>query len=116
MTIDITKDARRIMLTLYKVYMDKRDSGMTRSDASYFGDSKSLQKEQFPLDPIDDISDFCWELKTKGYIFCSPGDDLANNITILPETIILMENRFPNGMKQVAEALKAVVGIVGSLI
>lgn len=113
---NITNDSKRVLLVLYKQYLERRKAGQSRSDASYFGDSENLQMELFKNDSVDDLSDYCWELSSAGYITCSPGDDLANNVTLTAETIIAMEQRFPNGVKQVLEALSGLIGIASAFI
>ncbi len=102
---DITKDAKRILLTLYREYLNRRDDGYDRQSAAYFGDSDSLQETYFDDESSEDIADFCWELQRNGYIACFPGEDLANDVTLLPETIVAMEQRFPNGVKSLLDAI-----------
>ncbi len=109
---DITKDAKRILLTLYREYLNRRDNGYARQSAAYFGDSDLLQATCFGDESREDIADFCWELQRKGYIACFPGDNLANEITLLPETIVAMEQRFPNGVKSLLDALGKLSGLI----
>lgn len=101
----ITKEARYVLVNLYREYLNRRDRGFSRSDAALFGDSNTLQKTLFPGEDSENISDLCWELHRQGYLFCTPGDNLANDVTLLPKAIVAMEQRFPNGLKQILDAL-----------
>lgn len=113
---DITNDAKKLLLALYKVYLDKRSSGISRSASAMIGNSDEIQESLFKQEPAEDIADLCWELKRAGYVVCCSGDDIANEVTIMPETIIAMEKRFPDGVKQVVDALLKIAGIVASFV
>ena len=43
---------------------------------------------------------------------CTPGDNIANDITLQPNTIVFMEQRFPRGLKQVLEVLGQISSFV----
>lgn len=51
------------------------------------------------------IAEQCWKLKSRGYINCSPGDNLANNIEIEDKTIIYFENSFNRNMSAITNFL-----------
>ena len=87
-----------------KIYLGKK-VGQSRQDSIYFGDSNQIQAALFPNENPDDIASYCWELHKKEYISCTPGDNIANDITLQPNTIVFMEQRFPRGLKQVLEVL-----------
>lgn len=97
---NLTKEQKILLCSMYKDYLSKQPA-LQPNDANYFGDSDMIQKMYFPEYNIDYVSEMCWKLKSKGYIMCYPGDDLANCISITDETIIYMENRFKNGLKDV---------------
>jgi len=109
---DITKDAKRVLVTLYREYLNRRDDGYSRQAAAYFGDSDVLQATYFDDESPDDIDDFCWELESHGYISCINAEAQADQITLLPETIVAMEQRFPNGVKSLLDALGKLSGLI----
>ncbi len=89
---------------MYKEVLN-RQPALCAKQANYFESSDQLN-ELFSLDMSSDyISDLCWKLYAKGYISCYPGDDLANDISLCDPTIIYMENRFKNGLKDVLSFL-----------
>lgn len=109
---DITKDAKRVLIRLYGEYLSRKKSGQSRQDSIYFGDSNQIQAAFFPNENPDDIASYCWELHKKEYISCTPGDNIANDITLQPNTIVFMEQRFPRGLKQVLEVLGQISSFV----
>lgn len=90
---NLTKEQKFILCTLYKEYLKTKNN--------YFKDSDFLKDNFFQNYSYDDLSDICWKLHSKGYLICYEGDDKANDIQISDETIIYMENRFKNGLKEV---------------
>lgn len=51
------------------------------------------------------MAEQCWKLKSRGYIKCRPGDNLANNIEIEDKTIIYFENSFNRNMSAITNFL-----------
>lgn len=105
MTAAITKDAEKLLCTLYKEYLERRKNGLSKSEANYFDSSDEINQRFFPEWTSDDTSDICWELKRANLIFCFPGDDLANEVSLTSDAIIRMENRFKNGIVDVLKFL-----------
>lgn len=101
---DLTKEQKYLLLSMYKEVLN-RQPALSMKDANYFEDSDLVQELVLPDQSSDHVSDLCWNLKSKGYIFCTPGDDLANNIVLTDKTIIYMENRFSNGLKGLFDLL-----------
>jgi len=99
--IELTKDADKLLCTLYKEYLERRKSGLSKSDATSFEDSDDIRNQYFPKWSSDDAANVCWELHNAEYVHCCPGDDLANDVELRTEAIIYMENRFKNGLKDV---------------
>lgn len=101
---DLTKGQKYLLVSLYKEYIN-RQKYISAERANYFSDSDSV-KELLSLEYTSDYtSDLCWKLYAKGYIECTPGDDLANDITLTDQTIVYMENRFASNVKAIVEFL-----------
>jgi hypothetical protein len=94
----ISKDADKILCTLYRYYLERCKDGYPKSDAQLFGNSIEIQSKYFNELLLGDITDACFELQRAGFISCYRSDDLANDITITDDTIVYMENRFKNGV------------------
>lgn len=101
---DLTNEQKRLLISMYKEVLS-RQPALSMDRANYFENSDQLI-ELFSLNMSSDYaSELCWKLKSKGYINCSSGDDLANEISLCDQTIIYMENKFKNGLKDVLSFL-----------
>ena len=101
---DLTKEQKHLLVSMYKEVLN-RQPALSMEDANKFDDSDQLI-ELFSLNASSDyVSDLCWKLHSKGYIQCYSGDDLANDISLSDKTIVCMENRFKNGLKDVLSFL-----------
>lgn len=103
-TDDLTNEQKRLLISMYKEVLN-RQPALSMENANYFPDSNAVKELFLPELSSDYVSDLCWKLESKGYLCCYPGDDLANYISLTDETIIYMENRFKNGLKDVVAFL-----------
>ena len=101
---DLTKEQKRLLLFMYKEVLS-RQPALSLEVANYFSNSDEIRALFLPNLSSEYVSDLCWKLKAKGYLICYPGDDLANDISLSDNTIVYMENRFKNGLKDVATFL-----------
>lgn len=107
---DLTKEQKHLIVSMYKeMLLRSRQSAMSLDEAKHF-DNSDIVKDLFcPSQTSEYVSDLCWTLQSKGYIECYPGDDLANEIIITDKTIIYMENRCKNGLKDVISFLASLI-------
>ena len=97
---NLTKEQKILLCSMYKDFLS-RSSELPVEKANYFNDSDYIQQTYLQDHSSEYVSDLCWKLKSKDFINCYPGDNLANMISITDETIIYMENRFKNGLGDV---------------
>ena len=101
---DLTNEQKRLLVSMYQEVLS-RQPALSMEQANFFKNSDQLI-ELFSLDMSSKyVSELCWKLKTKGYIACYRGDNLANDISLSDQTIIYMENKFKNGLKDVLSFL-----------
>ena len=103
-TDDLTNEQKRLLISMYKEVLN-RQPALSMENANYFSDSDAVKDLFLPELSSDYVSDLCWKLHAKGYLDCHKGDNLANYISLTDNTIIYMENRFKNGLKDVAAFL-----------
>lgn len=101
---DLTNEQKKLLVSMYKEVLC-RQPALSMEKANYFRNSDEVRDMFLPELSSDYVSTLCWKLKSKGYISCEPGDDLANNICLEDRTIIYMKQRFPNGLKSVLKFL-----------
>lgn len=111
-TVKLTKSADTLMCLMYKEYCQRRNSGSTIADACYMGDDSSIHMRLAPKWHLDDITDLCWYLKGKNLLDVYPGDDKANDVSLSEDGILYMEQRFPDGVKTVVNALSHLAQVV----
>lgn len=97
---DLTKEQKHLLISMYKEVLN-RQPALSSEKSNYFNNSDEIKNLFLPDLSSEYVSDLCWKLESKGYIICFPGDDLANDIQLSDDTIIYMENRFKNGLKDV---------------
>lgn len=97
----MTKDADKLLCCIYKIYLERRKSGMSKSDSKEFQDDFYKSDNHLSSWSDDDISDTLEELKKNNHVrlFIDGSFTLENN------AIIYMENRFKNGLTEVLEIL-----------
>lgn len=101
---DLTKEQKKLLVAMYKEVLS-RQPALSMERANFFKNSNQLI-ELFSLDMSSEyVSTLCWKLYSKGYIICHRGDNLANDISLSDDTIVYMENRFANGIKDVLSFL-----------
>ena len=101
---DLTKEQKFLLVSMYKEVLS-RQPALSTEKANYFDDSNEVQALFMPHLSSDYVSYLCWKLQSKGYIQCYPGDDLSNEIQLTDETIVYMENRFSNNIKELFNLL-----------
>lgn len=103
MDIILTKDSETLICHIYKAYLEKRKSGIPKSDANYFESSEVIHRELLPEWLFEDVDDTCRELSRAKLICCKWGDDISIDIKISDLGISYMENRFKNGLAGVID-------------
>lgn len=96
---ELTKDADKVICCIYKEYLEKRKSGISKSEAkkfdgNFYREVKALSK----WDSVD-VSDTLQELHNKEYI----KKNILGNFSLLDSAVVYMENRFKNGLNEVMD-------------
>lgn len=102
---DLTRDQKFLLVSMYREMLRRKSDESFTSPVDYFVDSTSLI-DLFSLPFSEDyVATLCWNLHNKGYLICHSGDTIADEILISDKTIVCMENRFKNGLKEVISFL-----------
>jgi hypothetical protein len=109
---DLTNEQKVLLSTMYKEYLSLQPA-LSPEEANYFEDSDLIQQKYLPDYSGDYVSDMCWKLRAKGYIQCTPGDNLANNIALTDKTIVYMENKFKKNFMAITNFI---IDLVSKLI
>ena len=96
--IQLTKDADALICVLYKNYLEKRKSGVSKRTAGYFGSSREIHANLMCKWSFDDVDDTIRELSRAGLLRCLFADSIAYEVSISDNGVIYMENRFKDGL------------------
>lgn len=100
MSVELTRDAQKTLAMIYKVYLERRKSGVSKRDAKCFN-SEALRQQYFqdehPSDFSDSVREVCRAFGCRVYI--------DGSFMLSDSFIIHMENRFKNGILDVATFL-----------
>ena len=91
--IRLSKDNDLLICILYKNFLEKVESGTSKSNARWLGSSDEIQENLLTNWSKDDVATICWELHNKGLLQCTPGDNIAYDTYLTDDGIIYMENR-----------------------
>lgn len=94
--MELTKDAEKLICQLYKKYLEKRKSNISKSNARTFGSSHNIHEDLCPNLLFEDVDDTCRELSRAGLVNCLWADNIAYEVFLSDSGIIYMENRFKN--------------------
>lgn len=97
--MQLTKDGDKLVCLIYKSYLEKRKSGLSKSDSKYFDYDfyKKIPAISNWLD--DDIFNTLQELKNASFIKLY----IDGGFLIQDSFIIYMENRFKNGLAEITD-------------
>ncbi len=100
---ELTKDADKVICCIYKEYLERRKSGISKSEAkefdgNFYHNVKALSKWNSA-----DVSDTLQELHDKKYI----KKNVWGDFFLLDDSVVYMENRFKNGLSEVMDFISS---------
>ena len=101
--IKLSKNNDFLICILYKNFLEKVKSGISKSDARWLGSSDEIQENLLTNWSKDDVATACWELDSIGLLQCSPGDNIAYTTYLTDNGIIYMENRKLDKLKTLVD-------------
>ena len=103
--MELTKDAKRLLCLLYKLYLERVSVGTPKSSALYMGGSDAIRQQCLPGEALTDVDDACCELIRAGYLDGLIADDMVCESRLTDQAISYMETRFQKGLKDVLSFL-----------
>lgn len=107
----LTKTADKFLCLTYAVYLKRIKEGMSRSDARIFDPTEPWRNEVFSdlsrNDYMDAIGELCDSLGVEM--------EMSGDFTLNSSTIVYMENRFKNGLKDVLGYVSSAFSIVSGV-
>ena len=103
--IQISKDADALICVLYKEYLQRRKTGLSKNEARYFGGSDYIQKNLTRKWSVEDVDETCRELSRNNLLDCLFLDNVAAEILLTDVAVTYMESRF-------SQRLSSVIGYI----
>lgn len=97
----ISKDSYNVLCIIYKIYLDRRNQGLSKSEAIMFDDPDNLINEYSIKINSDDFRYALKELKENGYLKLYIDDSFELN----NDAVVFMENRFKKGISEVLDVV-----------
>lgn len=96
---ELTKDAQYLLGALYKQYIDKRKTGINKSDAKLIGSSFDIHSGIMKKWSLEDVEETCQELIRSNFVYCNRAGGISYFMSLSDKAIIYMENRFSKNAK-----------------
>lgn len=90
----LTNDAKYLLASMYKIYIDRRKNGETKEKAAYFDDVLFIHETIMSKWKFEDVEYTCLELKKHDLIEGILADDTIVTVNLSTEAIALMEKTF----------------------
>lgn len=97
--MELTKDADKLLCLIYKEYLKRRKCGVRKTQAIHFEDPAILVNEFLSGENPDDVADLLFDLARVGFVVTY----IDASFYLTDKAIIYMENRFKNGLLEVAD-------------
>lgn len=101
----MTKDAEKFLCICYHDYLDKIEAGSSKTNANFFSENYRNENGRFSLWHEDDFSSTRRELNKLGFVKSS----VNGSFELTPNAIEYMENRFKNGIKELADFISKLI-------
>lgn len=104
MLSDLTRDANKLLHTIYKVYKERIESDVDIDQAVRFGSSSKIQSELFAHATVSSVDHWCKELSLHQYLDCMFADGEAYYVCLSDKAINELEDELKNNIKGIFNA------------
>ncbi len=101
--VELTKDANLLVCCIYKEYLSRRKSGISKAEASIFENDISDISDKISSWSKEDILYTLSELKELSFVRVY----IDGSFKITKELVVYMENRFKNGLTEVLDFISS---------
>lgn len=100
---ELTNDAKYLISSMYKSYIEKREAGECKRDASSFGSEFDIKQVIMSEWQQADIHETVNELSRARLLNVRYGSNVAVTVSLSTDAIVLMEHKFKNKMDTVID-------------
>lgn len=99
----LSKESKSVLYVLYKEYLSKRKSGISKSKALLFPSSTEVQKTNFNSMSAEDVDECICELGRNGYTNNFHASDIVYSFSLTDLAIVTLENQTKDTLLSVAD-------------
>ncbi len=99
----LTKDAKTVLFTLYKEYVNRKKSGTSKLKAKNFDSANSIQENFFPKMLLEDVEDSLRELERNDFLNNFYADNTIYFCSLSDSAIALMESQTKETLLNIAD-------------
>lgn len=103
MSLELTKDAKAILYSLYKEYENKIKTGDSRIHAKNIGSAEAIKEQLFPDKLVADIEDLLRELDRNGFLDITYADNIPYYGSLSDYAISTMESQTKETLLSIAD-------------
>lgn len=102
---NLTNEAKFLLSSMYKIYLEKRQSGISREQALYFGYIEDIKTLILPNYLLDDVTHICFELLKYEFISGLKCDNSIEDIHLSLVAVAILETTFQDKINNVLDFL-----------
>lgn len=96
--MELTRNADKVLCYIYKIFLTRKRQGKSQHESKKFSEDFYKSDSDLSSWHESDIDDSLMELGRNGYLKIYIGGDFE----LTDQSIVYMENRFKNGLKELA--------------
>lgn len=101
----LTNDAKYLLSSMYKLYLERIDNGDSKKSANHFGSSYDIKNALLPNEDVDNVDIYAKELSDKGFLITTYGSNIIWTSKLSTEAIAFMQHKFGNNIKSIAKGI-----------
>lgn len=99
----LSKDAKKVLYTLYSEYLSRRNSGLPKINARSFSSAAFVHENFFSDWSIDDVEESLRELGRNHYLNNFYADNTVYRCELSDSAIVIMENQKKETLLSIAD-------------
>ncbi|ASX21864.1 hypothetical protein [Lactiplantibacillus plantarum] len=105
---NLTNDAKFLIASMYKEYLDRRMTGIEKRQARSFDSVAEINSKIMPQWNEADVLDTCFELRDKGLITGSPANMTLAYINMTTDSVAALEVSFKDRLDKVIDFISKI--------
>lgn len=109
---DLTNDGKFLLASMYKKYVSNLKRGMEKQNAVNFGTEFEIHDKIMSAWSQSDVHETISELSLKKLLTVTYGSNVAIEVVITTDTIVMMEHKFQNRVDSVISYVAKIKALI----